>query len=184
MRRPDGIYPPFTKEASETQGTTRLSVYKDRMTQPPRSPSSHSSKSARVRRWDWAYLMRTGGIFPVVVVTCISLTVLTTLGYLVHRIITDHGLMPPASTLQSYACEGFASPLVLEFRHGLDVARLRAGSIALEGQVVNDHITWSHAEEAAAKLGFEPPADVVYIDARSLRVLGADRMEKTCTLQR
>lgn len=129
-------------------------------------------------------MVRTGAIFPLVVVTCIALGVLTTLGFLVNRIITNHGLMPPASSMRNYSCSGFAAPFQLEYRHGLDVIRLRVGASTIEGSVVNDRIIWANAAAAAAALGFEPPTEIVYDDANSIRMLAVDRSEKTCLLQK
>lgn len=154
------------------------------MTQHPDPNSAGTSSPPNPHRLDIREMVRTGAIFPLVVVTCIALGVLTTLGFLVHRVISNHGLMPPPSVLRAYDCSGFATPFQLEFRHGLDVIRLKTTAYTLEGSVINDHVVWANSPAAVAALGFEPPTEIVYDDASSIRMLGADRAERLCKLQR
>jgi hypothetical protein len=147
------------------------------------APAANEAPSAPSRRLDLAHIVRTGAIFPLVVITCIGLMVLTMLGYLVNRVITNHGLLPPPTAMQAFACAGFDKPFVLEFRHGLDVIRLRTSASAVDGSILNGHIAWSNPAAAQVALGFVAPTEVVYDDARSLRVLGADQSEKLCQRQ-
>jgi hypothetical protein len=62
----------------------------------------------------------------------------------------------------------------------MDVIRLRTSAFAVEGSILNGHIAWSNPAAAQAALGFVAPTEVVYDDARSLRLLGADQTEKLC----
>jgi hypothetical protein len=110
-------------------------------------------------------------VVPAVLIPVAAITVLVMLGFIGLRVVRDGGLMPRPTNLDVYACQGFAAPFALAFRHGMDVVQLRVGETFLYGDVVNNHITWEEPVKVRAALGFKAPTDIVYDDAHRLRLL-------------
>lgn len=126
-------------------------------------------------------LIKSGAIFPLVVISTLALGVAATLVFTVNRAIGNHGLMPRPTPMESYACQGFAMPFDLDFRHGMDTVKLRIPGMTLEGQLLNGRIEWTGLAAAAPQLGFAPPTEIVYDDTNTLRLLDAGRVERICT---
>lgn len=120
------------------------------------------------------------GIVPALVVTCIAVGILVNLGFLLKRVVTNGGLMPRPTSMQTYACKGFAVPFSLDFRHGMDTVRLQTQAVLLDGSLLNGRIVWSGLPAVAAQLGFVPPTEITYDDSSSLRVLDSRQAEHIC----
>jgi len=128
-------------------------------------------------------LLRSVAIVPMVVLPLIAIAVLATLGFLVARVVRDGGLMPRPTALDTYSCIGFASPLQLAFRHGMDGGQVRAGDVTVWGDLLNGRIAWEGPARVQAQLGFAPPVEIVFDDMRALRVVDASqavRTERVC----
>ncbi|MBI2749114.1 MAG: hypothetical protein HYX43_07175 [Burkholderiales bacterium] len=123
--------------------------------------------------------LRSVAIVPMVVLPLIAIVVITTLGFIVARVVRDGGLMPRPTALDTYSCVGFASPLQLAFRHGMDVVQLRAGDVTVWGELLNGKIAWEEPARAQAQLGFAPPVEIVFDDVRALRVVDASQAART-----
>jgi hypothetical protein len=125
-------------------------------------------------------LIKSGAIFPIVVISCIAVAVLVVLGFTLNRVITNHGLMPQPTAMETYACKGFAQPFTLDFRHGMDTVKLHTASLSLDGGLLNGKIDWVALPAGTAPLGFVPPTEITYDDSNSLRVLDLNQTERLC----
>lgn len=125
-------------------------------------------------------LIKSGAIVPVIVISCIAVAVLVVLGFTLNRVISNHGLMPQPTAMETYACKGFAQPFTLDFRHGMDTVKLHTATTTLEGNLLNGKIDWIVVPAGAAPLGFVPPTEITYDDSNSLRVLDVNQTERIC----
>lgn len=145
---------------------------------PVEAPSSD-----RPRRFSVATLVKSGAIVPTLVISTVAVAVLGMIGFIVTGAVKNGGLMPRPTALDTYACKGFATPFQMIFRHGMDVVRLQTGTVTVYGDLLNGRIAWENLPNATAQLGFVPPNEIVYDDARSLRVIDASmavRTERVC----
>lgn len=122
------------------------------------------------------------GIIPAVVITCIALVALGNLGFLFKRVVENRGLMPRPTAMESYACQGFAVPFTMDFRHGLDTVKLHTQSVTLEGKLLNGKMDWVGLSAKSPQLGFVPPTEITYDDSSSLRLLDSGQVERICLL--
>jgi hypothetical protein len=120
------------------------------------------------------------GIIPAVVISCIALVAVGNLGFLLKRVVANHGLMPRPTAMQTYACKGFPQPFSLDFRHGMDSVQLHYQTVLLDGNLLNGKIQWIGLPAVAAQLGFVPPTEITYDDSSSLRVLDQGQVERIC----
>lgn len=137
-------------------------------------------------RLDIKTLVRSGAIVPAIVISVIGVAVISMLAYVVTRAVSNGGLMPRPTALDMYTCKGFSTPFQMVFRHGMDVVQLRTSTVTVYGDFLNGKIQWEGLPNAIAQLGFVPPKEIVYDDARTLRVIDgslAVRTERTCDRQ-
>lgn len=126
-------------------------------------------------------LVKSGAIVPYVVISCLGLAVVSMLTYTIGHAVANHGLMPPPSALEAYTCQGAAQPLVLDFEHGKDIVKLHYQSETLDGAILNGKIEWAGGAQASQRWNLALPAEVVYDDLKSLRVLDTRKTELLCT---
>lgn len=134
-------------------------------------------------RLDIKAVARTVAIVPAIVIPVIGIAVVGVIAFILSTAVSNNGLMPRRTALESYACKGFAVPFQIGFRHGLDLVQLRYGSVALSGELLNGKIAWKGFDTVAAQLGFVPPTEIVYDDTRIIRMIDARdamRVERTC----
>jgi hypothetical protein len=137
----------------------------------------------RPTRFSITALVKSGAIVPTLVIPVIAIAVLGMVGYIVTGAVKNGGLMPRPTALDTYACKGFSAPFQMIFRHGMDVVQLQTGTVTVYGDLLNGRIAWENLPNAIAQLGFVPPNEIVYDDARSLRVIDASmpvRTEREC----
>jgi len=128
-------------------------------------------------------LIKSGAILPTIVLPIIAICVIGTIGFIVTRAVQNGGLMPRPTDLDSFVCKGFPSPFNMVFRHGMDVVQLRTSTVTLYGDFLNGKISWEGLPNAVAQLGYMPPSEIVYDDARTLRLIDASvafRTERVC----
>ena len=137
-------------------------------------------------RFSVTALVKSGAIVPTLVIPTLAVAVLGMVGFIVTGAVKNGGLMPRPTALDTYACKGFVAPFQMVFRHGMDVVQLRTGTVTVYGDLLNGRIAWENLPNAIAQLGFVPPNEIVYDDARSLRVIDASmtvRTERVCDRQ-
>lgn len=137
-------------------------------------------------RFSVTALVKSGAIVPTIVIPTLAVAVLGMVGFIVTGAVKNGGLMPRPTALDTYACKGFVAPFQMIFRHGMDVVQLRTGTVTVYGDLLNGRIAWENLPNAIAQLGFVPPNEIVYDDARSLRVIDASmpvRTERVCDRQ-
>ena len=125
-------------------------------------------------------LIKSGAIVPAIVISCIAVAVIAVLGFTLNRVISNHGLMPRPTAMETYVCKGFSQPFTLDFRHGMDTVKLHAATNLLEGNLLNGKIGWAGLPAGTASLGFVPPTEITYDDSNSLRVLDLNQTERIC----
>jgi len=130
-------------------------------------------------RFSVVALVKSGAIVPTVVIPILAVAVLGMIGFIVTGAVKNGGLMPRPTALDTYACKGFAAPFQMIFRHGMDVVQLQTGTVTVYGDLLNGRIAWENLPTAIAQLGFVPPNEIVYDDARSLRVIDASMPGRT-----
>lgn len=149
------------------------------MTHPKRQASAEPQELQEQPRSVFTRL-RGIGIIPAVVIACITMVAIANMGFLLKRVVENKGLMPRPTTLETYACTGFAEPFTLDFRHGMDTVRLRHQTVQLEGKLLNGKIDWIGLPAVAVQLGFSPPTEITYDDSNSLRVVDQGQIERAC----
>ncbi len=125
-------------------------------------------------------LVRSGAIFPAILIACVATGVIGMVAYIAGNAVRNHSLMPQPTPLTRYDCQGFPVALSVDFRHGKDAVRLHANAIELNGEILNGKIVWSGFAAATQTLGFAPPTELVYDDARSVHLLDTQGAEHTC----
>ncbi len=127
-------------------------------------------------------MLPAGALIPATVVCVIACAIVGMIGFIVVRAVQTHGLLPRATQLDHYACAGFAQPVQIAFRHGLEVMQLQTGGRTTQGSLLNGRIAWQGQPSDPATAKTAMPAEVVYDDARSVRLLTSDHAEHRCTL--
>lgn len=105
----------------------------------------------------------------------LALPVLGVIGSIVHN-----GLMPPPSQLIRYECPGYNGPFSFYYRHGKDNVQIRSNSGQLEGIAHYGKISWNNFSGDTALLGFTPPQEISYDDAKSIRINGGSFLQIDC----
>ncbi len=123
-----------------------------------------------------------GAIIPVAVITTIACAIIGMIGFIVVHTVQTHGLMPRPTQLEHYTCDGFDPPIQIAFRHGLEVMQLQTGGLSIQGSLLNGKITWQGLSGTANTARLAVPTEVIYDDARSLRLVASDRSQHVCTL--
>ncbi|MGI9135287.1 MAG: hypothetical protein ACR2I0_15325 [Rhodoferax sp.] len=109
-------------------------------------------------------------LVPYLVLPCIALAVLAMLVGLVRRAVHDKGLMPPPAAARSYACQDFATPFTLLYRHGAEVLQLQAAAQRFAGTLSAGAIVWADVAAVQAALGGAAPTQIDFIDPKGLQV--------------
>ena len=122
--------------------------------------------------------VKSGAIFPSLVLPIIGLAVVGMLGFIVRNGMANHGLMPQPSVLKPYVCDGYTPSLTLLFGHGKDILALQIGSVKAGGTILNGKIAWN-APLPVTNLVL--PAAVEYDAPQQLRILDDDGVTHTCT---
>jgi hypothetical protein len=67
------------------------------------------------------------------------------------------------------------------YLHGTDRVKIKSINGALDGTVQQNRFDWQGFANDRAMLGFAPPSDILFEDAKTLRIAGPDFKEVTCT---
>ncbi len=124
--------------------------------------------------------MSIGTILPAIVVTGLVVVALVTITGIVRKAIDNKGLMPRPAALSSYVCNGFAVPVHIAYRHGMDAVQLRTSNVALKGAILNGKIKWEQPANGSEALEFTPPTEIVYDDAKSIRLIDGSGKIQEC----
>lgn len=121
-------------------------------------------------------------LVPMLVVGTIACTIVGMIGFIVVRAVQTHGLLPRPTQLAHYRCDGFGTPVQMAFRHGLEVVQLQTGGRNYHGTLLNGKIRWQVRPGDKMATPFAMPTEVLYDDARGIRLLASDQSQHRCTL--
>ena len=122
--------------------------------------------------------VKSGAIFPSLVLPIIGLAVVGMLGFIVRNAMANHGLMPQPAVLKPYVCDGYTPSLTLQFGHGKDILALQVGDVKAGGTILNGKITWNTPVPAVNQA---LPAAVEYDAPSQLRILDAAGVAHSCS---
>jgi hypothetical protein len=112
--------------------------------------------------------------------TAVGLGVLTVVGSIAVNAVKNDGLMPTPSTLDRYECTGASMPFSFYYLHGTERVEIKSKAGALEGTISQNWFDWRKFAQDRTLLGFAPPAEITFEDARSLRMAGPDFSDVLC----
>jgi hypothetical protein len=99
---------------------------------------------------------------------------------IIYRSVMNEGLMPPPTQLTRYDCPGAQGAFQFHFRHGIEKVRIRSSAGELSGNVLKGKIEWANYSGDTALLGFTPPLEITWEDAKSVRLNGGSFLEVNC----
>lgn len=105
----------------------------------------------------------------------LALPVLGVIGSIMYN-----GLIPPPGQLIRYECPGYTGPFSFYYRHGKDNVQIRSNSGRLDGIAHYGKIEWINFSGETALLGFSPPQEITYDDAKSVRINGGSFQQINC----
>jgi len=85
--------------------------------------------------------------------------------------------MPPPSDLNRFVCPDQSS---IYFRHGGNAVRMSSHAGTINGVIRYDRIDWGNYDAASKVLGFLPPNQITYDDAKMVRINGGRYVEISC----
>ena len=137
-------------------------------------PASDRASVVKKRTGIFAFFFERKGV-PYLLVSFLALPVLGVIGSIVYN-----GVMPMPSQLIRYECPGYSGPFSFYFRHGKDNVQIRSSSGRLEGVMHSGKIEWANFSGDTAILGFTPPMEITWDDAKSIHINGGSFSEVYC----
>ena len=119
---------------------------------------------------------------PYLLIAVVATAVLSVVASIVFKGFANGGLMPKPTSLIRYECPGSAGTYSFYFRHGLERVQIRASAGTLEGKLHDGKIAWVNYSGGTAVLGFSPPTEISYDDAKSIRVNGGSALQVDCAI--
>jgi YjbE family integral membrane protein len=123
-----------------------------------------------------------GPFLPYLLIAIVATAVLSVIGSIVYKGFANDGLMPKPSSLIRYECPGSAGSYSFYFRHGLERVQIRSSAGMLQGNLHDGKIDWVNYAGGTGVLGFSPPTEITYDDAKSIRVNGGSSLQVDCAI--
>ena len=98
-------------------------------------------------------------------------------GIVVVGVFLTFARMPAPEGLGQFVCPDQAT---IYFRHGKDVVRMTSHAGTINGLMRFGRIDWGNYELATKTLGFLPPTEITYDDAKELRITGGRYVNIAC----
>ncbi len=117
---------------------------------------------------------------PYVIFTVIGAAVLYTLATIGIGALQNGSLLPPPAKLERYACSAPFGNFSMELVQGTDRVKIKSINGALDGTVQQNRFDWQGFANDRAMLGFAPPTEILFQDAKTLRIAGADFKDIAC----
>jgi hypothetical protein len=118
---------------------------------------------------------------PYVVFTVIGLALVYVLGGIGMNALHNGSFIPPPTRLQRYDCSAPVGSFSIYYLHGTDRVQIKTANGLLDGNVQQNRFDWQGFANDRSLLGFAPPSEIVFEDAKSLRVSGPDLNNVVCT---
>ena len=117
---------------------------------------------------------------PYVVFTVIGAAVLYVLGSIGLNALHNGSFIPPPTKLERYDCVAPSGNFSIYYLHGTDRVQIKTANGLLDGNVQQNRFDWQGFANDRSLLGFAPPAEIVFEDAKTLRVSGPDLNNVVC----
>ena len=98
----------------------------------------------------------------------------------IYKGVLNKGLMPAPTQLIRYDCPGLQGPFYFYFRHGIETVKIQSSSGTLQGKSHYGKISWADFSGDTAVLGFTPPQEITWDDAKSVRLNGGSFLQINC----
>ena len=113
-------------------------------------------------------------------IALLGLPVPIVIGAIIYKSVTNKGFMPQPTPLMRYECPGLQGSFYFYFRHGIETVKIQSSSGLLQGTAHYGKITWSNFSGDTAVLGFTPPQEITWDDAKSIRLNGGSFLQINC----
>jgi hypothetical protein len=117
---------------------------------------------------------------PYVIFTAIGASVLYVVGNIGIGALRNGSLIPPPTKLERYDCSAPAGDFSVYYLHGTERVQIKTANGLLDGTVQNNRFDWQGFANDRSMLGFAPPGEIVFEDAKTLRVSGPDLKDVVC----
>lgn len=117
---------------------------------------------------------------PYVVFTIIGASVLYVLGSIGFNALQNGSLLPPPTKLERYDCIAPVGNFSIYYLHGTDRVQIKSANGLLDGNVQQNRFDWQGFGNDRNMLGFAPPSEIVFEDAKTLHVAGPDLKDVVC----
>ena len=118
---------------------------------------------------------------PYVIFTVIGAAVLYVVGTIGFDAMRNGSLIPPPTKLERYDCIAPFGSFSMLYLHGTDRVKIKSINGSLDGTVQQNRFDWQGFANDRAMLGFAPPSEILFEDAKTLRLAGPDFKELACT---
>lgn len=110
----------------------------------------------------------------------LGLPIALVIGTIIYNSVMNKGLMPPPTQLVRYDCPGLQGSFYFYFRHGIESVKIQSSSGALQGKAHFGKINWTNFSGDTAVLGFTPPQEITWDDAKLIRLNGGSFLQINC----
>ena len=117
---------------------------------------------------------------PYVIFTVIGVSVLYVVGSILVNAISNRSLIPPPTRLDRYECSAPTGNFAIFYLHGTDRVQIKSDKGVIDGTVHQNRFDWQGFADDRSVLGFAPPSEILFEDAKAMRVFGADKQEVSC----
>jgi hypothetical protein len=88
--------------------------------------------------------------------------------------------LPPPTKLARYDCSAPAGNFSIYYLHGTDRVQIKSANGILDGTVQQNRFDWQGFGNDRNLLGFAPPVEIVFEDAKTLHVAGPEMNGVVC----
>lgn len=120
---------------------------------------------------------------PYVLFTVIGAAVLYMVGTIGFNALRNGSLIPPPTKLERFACSAPFGSFSIFYLHGTDRVKIKSINGSLDGTVQQNRFDWQGFANDRSLLGFAPPAEILFEDAKTLRMAGPDFKDLACVNQ-
>ena len=118
---------------------------------------------------------------PYVVFAVIGVAVVYVLGSIGISALHNGSFIPPPTKLGRYDCSAPSGSFSIYYLHGTDRVQIKSANGLLDGNVSQNRFDWQGFGNDRSLLGFAPPVEIVFEDAKTLHVSGPDLNDVVCT---
>jgi hypothetical protein len=118
---------------------------------------------------------------PYLLFTLIGAALLYVLGGIAINALHNGSFIPPPTKLERYDCTASFGSFSILYLHGTDRVKIKSINGSLDGNVQQNRFDWQGFANDRTLLGFAPPAEILFEDAKTLRLSGPDFKDISCS---